>query len=106
MMSRFADENYGPVIGGLLADAPLNELGTGKAVAEKRQDLEALSIGAAFVPHKVVDRTMAEACLAGLWVRVDFLDESHSISQENHNPTGSFWHGILHRREPDYENAK
>ncbi len=29
-----------------------------------------------------------------------------AISQEIKTPTGSFWHGILHRREPDYDNAK
>jgi glutathione S-transferase len=105
-MSSFADQNYGPAIGRLLADAPLNELGSGWPVAAMEKELEALSIETAFAPHKMIDQTMAKACLAGLWLRFDFLDESHSISQEIHNPTGSFWHGIMHRREPDYENAK
>lgn len=36
----------------------------------------------------------------------DDLDRSHTISQEIHTPTGSYLHGIMHRREPDYENSK
>ena len=47
------------------------------------------------------------ACAAGLWLRFDFLDESHAISQEDEAaPDRNFWHAILHRREPDYANAK
>jgi hypothetical protein len=49
---------------------------------------------------------MAAACRAGLWLAFDFLDESHAISQELPTAEGSFWHGILHRREPDAANAK
>jgi hypothetical protein len=34
------------------------------------------------------------------------LDESHAISQDVNSPSGSYWHAILHRREPDFSNAK
>ena len=105
-MNEIVLSNYGPTFAAQLADAPLNELGPGKPLAAQRKKLEALSIDTDFAPHKVVERTMAKACLAGLWLRFDFLDESHSISQEIKTPTGSFWHGILHRREPDFDNAK
>ena len=106
MTSEFSPQNYGPLFGPLLAAAPLNELGPGWPMAAMEKELEGLSVEAGFAPHKIVDRSMAEACLSGLWLRFDFLDESHSISQEIHNTTGSFWHGIMHRREPDYDNAK
>src|SRR5690606_34999331 len=31
---------------------------------------------------------------------------SHEISQALSDRTGSFWHGIMHRREGDFGNAK
>jgi hypothetical protein len=106
MRSGLKIERYSSEIDELLATAPLNELGPGKPVVAERKRLENLSIETALAPHPVKDRTSAEACLAGLWLRFDFLDESHEISQSIRNATGSFWHGIMHRREPDYGNAK
>jgi hypothetical protein len=47
----------------------------------------------------------ADACRAGLWLYHNFLDEAHTISQELHSPTGSYWHALMHRREPDFSNA-
>ncbi len=45
-------------------------------------------------------------CRAGLWLLAGDLEASHRISQSDDSPEGSFWHGIMHRRERDYSNAK
>lgn len=42
---------------------------------------------------------------AGLWLYVDDLERSHTISQGMEDSTGSFWHGIMHRREGDFWNS-
>lgn len=54
----------------------------------------------------VKDKTYAGAIKSGLLLWNDALNDSHDISQELSNNTGSYWHGIMHRREPDYRNAK
>lgn len=46
-----------------------------------------------------------EAALAGLWVYFSCFDEAHAIAQDLPSVEGSFWHGILHRQEPDPVNA-
>ena len=43
--------------------------------------------------------------LAGLWLLFDDLNQSHTLSQELSSPEAAFWHGIMHRREPDPANA-
>jgi len=45
------------------------------------------------------------AAFAGLYLYFSCLDESHTISQGIESAEGSFWHGIMHRQEPDAGNA-
>ncbi|HYZ84421.1 MAG TPA: hypothetical protein VE621_08460 [Bryobacteraceae bacterium] len=45
------------------------------------------------------------AALSGLWLYFSCYDESHNLSQDIPTSDGSFWHGILHRQEPDAGNA-
>ncbi|MBI4600468.1 MAG: hypothetical protein HY721_00770 [Planctomycetes bacterium] len=54
---------------------------------------------------EVADPPMAAAVRAGLLLCADRMEESHAVSQAIPTPEGSYWHGILHRREPDYSNA-
>ena len=42
----------------------------------------------------------------GLFYALDALDEGHRIFQEDHTTPGSYWHGMMHRREGDFDNAR
>jgi hypothetical protein len=46
-----------------------------------------------------------EGALAGLYLYFSCLDEAHTIAQDLNTREGSFWHGIMHRQEPDAANA-
>ncbi|MGB7326012.1 MAG: hypothetical protein WBD31_14155 [Rubripirellula sp.] len=47
-----------------------------------------------------------QSCFSAFWLLAGDLDRSHSISQDDESPDGSFWHGVMHRREGDFGNAK
>jgi hypothetical protein len=46
-----------------------------------------------------------EAAYAGLYLYFSCLDEAHRLAQDLATAEGSFWHGIVHRQEPDPGNA-
>jgi hypothetical protein len=96
---------YGEVFGQLLPRG-LPELGPGVPNEDLKSQLKLLTTEAAFAGKRVSNDDAARCCLAGIWLAHDFLDESHAISQEIGSLEGSYWHGIMHRREPDYGNAK
>lgn len=53
------------------------------------------------------DEALAPPVLqAALWLYADDLDRSHRICQQIEDATGSFWHGIMHRREGDFDNSR
>lgn len=43
---------------------------------------------------------------AALWLLAGELERSHEVSQTIETDEGSYWHGIMHRREGDFWNAK
>jgi hypothetical protein len=51
------------------------------------------------------DSFSPQAALSGLWLYFSCFEESHSQSQDLASAEGSYWHGILHRQEPDPGNA-
>lgn len=82
------------------------------AVGPGRANVDVVAIRTAF--QRVADtlrltghhRNCLEAGILLLW---DHLDESHQISQTMEGQgtprTADYWHGIMHRREPDAGNA-
>jgi hypothetical protein len=105
-MFSFTSEKYGSALSHLLIGTRLNPLGPGEPDLGVRPELKALTLLAAFPSRKITDYDAANCCLAGLWLYYGFLDESHHISQDIHSAEGSFWHAIMHRREPDAANSK
>jgi hypothetical protein len=82
-------------------------LGPGNPVSEKRSILAALQPRDLLPPGQpLADTHAASCCLAGLWLLYDFLEECHRICQRIHTPEGSYWHAVMHRREPDEDNSK
>ncbi|MGE3807148.1 MAG: hypothetical protein AB7K24_20995 [Gemmataceae bacterium] len=101
----FAVENYGPVVAEVYDENRLQPLGPGQPNQAMKARLAALTADRLF-QGKVRDPQMASLCLAALWLLHDFLDDSHKICQEVETPSGSYWHAIMHRREPDASNSK
>ena len=42
----------------------------------------------------------------GLLYALDAIDEAHKIFQDSSGDLGAYWHGMIHRREGDFDNAR
>lgn len=42
----------------------------------------------------------------GLYYAVDAIHEAHRIFQDAPGDLGAYWHGMMHRREGDFDNAR
>ncbi|QDT01401.1 hypothetical protein [Adhaeretor mobilis] len=107
-MHKFNPADYGPVLAELIDIDRRRPLDATCGLAAPGQSLQenAANTQAAFAHTKITDDSLAHCVLAGVWLLHDFLDESHNFSQTIKTPEGSFWHGIMHRREGDFSNAK
>ena len=105
-MFKFCPSDYGQAVAELLLPQRLAELGPGtpnKAALERSTRLtDQQMLG----ENRLARPCAAAACRAALWLHHDYLDESHRISQTLEDRDGSYWHALMHRREPDPQNAK
>jgi hypothetical protein len=93
-----------------ISNAPATErfplAGPGRSVI--RRDSLTTAIEKAVQPL-ATDHRSKRCVESGLLLLWDFLDESHEISQTMEGKgsprTADYWHGIMHRREPDAGNA-
>jgi len=105
-VETFDPARYGDYLAPLLTRKKLNPLGPGRPDNPVPPGLASFNLEKAFAPYRVRDAAMAKACEAGLWLLCDHLKQSHEISQGIETATGGYWHGLMHRREPDFGNAK
>ena len=87
-MAPFDSSSYGPAVARFLSGSPGIE------------DLIRVDAASLF-PQAPYPRE----AMAGLWLFLGDLDRAHTISQDLSTPEAAFWHGIMHRREPDPANA-
>ena len=99
---------YSPLVNELLAEEELllrlvpTEPGHPDMLRRIRTATEAELTGGAVM----ADATYPRLIRAGLLYAYDAIDESHRIVQEIGTDQGSYWHGMMHRREGDFENAR
>ncbi len=109
-MRTIERDDYGPAARALieraLAESRPRAFIFGPPCSEARAGLQALTDQTVSKNRRARMPHDAQALQAALWLLFDFMTESHDISQQIATPSGSFWHGILHRREPDAFNAK
>jgi len=109
-MKDLKTDNYGPLTRELLAKAWTEgrpgTLNFSTPAADAKLQLQSMTDQTVSANRRVRMPHDAEALKSALWLLFDFMEESHNLSQNLATPSGSYWHGILHRREPDPSNAK
>ena len=54
----------------------------------------------------IADGKMFALVRGALFCAVDALDDAHRIFQDDPGDLASYWHGVMHRREGDFDNAR
>lgn len=82
------------------------DLSSGKPDFSRLGDFEDLATLVAEIRGTDRQQEMSQCCLSAIWLWNDFLEQSHRISQTLYCEAGSYLHGIMHRREGDFDNSR
>jgi hypothetical protein len=107
----FDPQAYGKAIASILephqGGARLMPLApSGPLQGEALTQLRRLSSRELFAATPIAAEDFADCVRSALFLYLSDLDASHTISQNIPTATGSYLHGIMHRQEPDFSNAK
>ncbi|TWT64692.1 hypothetical protein CA85_38250 [Allorhodopirellula solitaria] len=97
-------DRFSPELGTAITEAPMPGLGAGPPAAELAR-LLGRPTALRLATNEGGNAPLPPLAMSGLWLLAGELDRSHTISQDDSSPAGSFWHGIMHRREGDYSNT-
>ncbi len=56
--------------------------------------------------REITDAKIFALVRGALFCAADALGAAHRIFQDDASDIGSYWHGVLHRREADFDNAR
>ncbi len=91
------------VAGALLAAAPDRVPGL---VKQGHGDAQVLKLLAGQTAEDLFPGARApKGALTGLYFYFGCWERAHEVAQDDESAEGSYWHGILHRQEPDASNA-
>ena len=95
-----------PPVLAIVEAAPMPGLNREPNCSQTREAIQQLISGNGAIARGTTSPQVEALALAGLWLLAGELDRSHELSQGIESATGSYWHGIMHRREGDFWNSK
>jgi len=77
-----------------------------KLVQHGHGDAQVLQLLAGYSAQELFPAARApKGALAGLFFYFDCWQQAHEVAQDDLSVEGSYWHGMIHRQEPDASNA-
>ncbi len=110
MVAMFDLANYSGILQDILSGvengARLMPLAPASELAHEGLSLLRRTATADLFDEPPADLEFADCVRGAAFLYFSALDDSHRVSQQIGSATGSLLHGVMHRQEPDYSNAK